>query len=567
MDVKKGNIASNLLKPYRVKHFLQVSAFVLLAYKIGEIVPGLITISLGTWMNRAFALTPYIALVFIILMLNPSGDILRIRFPSIRVGLLPLSSYFISSLTISFILGSVLAIFFNNFAIWKIYGYIFYLTTLIFALYYGAKNPFIAIIGFFITYSFLWFIEGRLNTSFYWLSLKFSNVPEWIHVLINHWINIHFVMMMIAIGFIFFLINKDYIKKTPLDIPILCFLLLTFISVILSDDNLVAFYTYFTRWIFPIMFYYAAFFTIKNNSDTRLLKIALSILLLLAGLLSIQNALVTGHSPWSQVEMTLSGAGQFLHGGRGKFILVGYQLGPWIALVLPLTMSLLLNRKETIMVRFLAMMGLAIALVFIGMEMQRVVMLSIILMIILTFLIYPKSRKLQLMSYTVLAVIGGLFLQDQLVALINISRPGFLEQNPIALSTMIDRFFLVEKGWEIVRNNPLFGIGPGGFSLLNIGLFGLVEPSTHNIILETALESGIIPSILLTLMILYTVYLAANCVFNSKDKSYYIIDIRPWTISLVVYFVYLQFHDILIYGQGMLMFLTIGIIVGTVKKA
>ena len=158
MDMNTQNIASNLLKPERVKHYLQWSALVLLALKIGGIVPGFITISLGTWMNRAFALVPYIALVFIISMWNPTGDRLLIRFPSIRVGLLPPSSYFISSLAISFILGSVLAIFFNNFPTWEIYGYIFYFTTLIFALYYGAINPFIALIGFIITYPFLWFI-------------------------------------------------------------------------------------------------------------------------------------------------------------------------------------------------------------------------------------------------------------------------------------------------------------------------------------------------------------------------------------------------------------------------
>ena len=198
------NIASNLLKPYKVKYLLQVSALVLLALKIGGIIPGFITISLGTWMNRAFALVPYIALVFIISMWNPTGDRLRVRLPSIKVGLLPPSSYFVSSLVISFILGSVLAIFFNNFPTWEIYGYIFYFTTLIFALYYGAINPFIALIGFFISYSFLWFIEGRLNASFYWLSLKFDNVPEWIQLLNNNWNNIHFVMLMFIIGFIFF---------------------------------------------------------------------------------------------------------------------------------------------------------------------------------------------------------------------------------------------------------------------------------------------------------------------------------------------------------------------------
>jgi len=201
------------------------------------------------------------------------------------------------------------------------------------------------------------------------------------------------------------------------------------------------------------------------------------------------------------------------------------------------------------------------------MEMQRVVFLSIIIMIILTFLFYPKSRKFQLVCYTVLAVIGGLILQDKLIELIMITRPGFLDQNPIALITAADRIFLFQNGLDIIKNNLLHGIGPGGFGALNIGLWGS-EPSTHNFIMETALESGIIASMLFTLMILYTGYLGINFVLSSKDKSYDVIDLRPWVILFVVYFfVYLQFHDVWINGQGAIMFIAMGIIGRTANRA
>jgi len=264
--------------------------------------------------------------------------------------------------------------------------------------------------------------------------------------------------------------------------------------------------------------------------------------------------------------MGTGGGGQFLHSGQGKFLLVAYQLGPWIALIIPLTFSLLFDQKETIMVRGLAVIVLAIALVFIGLEMQRVVFISVIIMIILTFLFYPKSRKIQLMSYAVLVVVVVLFLQDKLVELIKVTRPDFLEQNPIALITVADRIFLFQNGLDIIRNNLLFGIGPGGFKTLNIGLWGS-EPSTHNIIVETALESGIILSILFSSMILYTGFLGINFVLSSKDKSYDFIDLRPWIISFIVYFVYLQFHDVWFEGQGALMFIIMGIIGRTANRA
>ena len=133
MDMNTQNIASNLLKPYRVKHFFQVSALVLLAYKIGEIIPGLITISLGTWMNRAFALAPYIVLVFIISMWNPTGDRLHYKFrlPSMTNRSFSMK-YLLLISAVALVVGLIMLRLVGNYQSWVIVGlFIFFVSAII----------------------------------------------------------------------------------------------------------------------------------------------------------------------------------------------------------------------------------------------------------------------------------------------------------------------------------------------------------------------------------------------------------------------------------------------------
>ena len=156
MDMNTQNIASNLLKPYRVKHFFQVSALVLLAYKIGEIIPGLITISLGTWMNRAFALAPYIVLVFIISMWNPTGDRLHYKFrlPSMTNRSFSMK-YLLLISAVALVVGLLMSWFIGNYQSWVIVGYFIFLGSVIAMLVIGLLKPGLGPIVFFVVYSFV----------------------------------------------------------------------------------------------------------------------------------------------------------------------------------------------------------------------------------------------------------------------------------------------------------------------------------------------------------------------------------------------------------------------------
>ena len=128
MAVNTGNILSDLLKPYKVKYLLQVSALVLLAYKVGEIVPSLITISLGTWMNRAFGLAPYIALVIIISMWNPTGDRLHFKFRMPSMTNISFSmKYLLLISAVALVVGLIMLWLVGNYPSWVIVGIFIFL--------------------------------------------------------------------------------------------------------------------------------------------------------------------------------------------------------------------------------------------------------------------------------------------------------------------------------------------------------------------------------------------------------------------------------------------------------
>ena len=193
MAVNTGNIFSDLLKPYKVKYLLQVSALVLLAFKIGEIIPGLITISLGTWMNRAFALAPYIVLVFIISMWNPTGDRLHYKFrlPSMTNRSFSMK-YLLLISAVALVVGLIMFWLVGNYPSWEIVGIFIFLGSVITMLVLGFLRPGQGSIVFFVAYPFLWFAEGRLNASLSGLLAK-VNIPVWLQNFVTDWRNIHIV--------------------------------------------------------------------------------------------------------------------------------------------------------------------------------------------------------------------------------------------------------------------------------------------------------------------------------------------------------------------------------------
>jgi len=151
------------------------------------------------------------------------------------------------------------------------------------------------------------------------------------------------------------------------------------------------------------------------------------------------------------------------------------------------------------------------------------------------------------------------FLREKIVALITFTRPEFLLDNPFSLVSNLDRLYLYEHGWDLVKNNPVFGIGPGGFKLLNIGLY-TPETAAHNFFLDIIIESGFVVGVLLFIIMIIPLYKSMKIVLMNPDKIHYPDDIRPFILSLLLFNVHLLTHSSWQYGEQIGVFCIIAVL-------
>ena len=195
--------------------------------------------------------------------------------------------------------------------------------------------------------------------------------------------------------------------------------------------------------------------------------------------------------------------------------------------------------------------------------MQRQLIVYFVFILVLIFLLYPHRWRWHLTLYSALGIIVY-FSFSKIQELIYLLRPSIAYTNPFAYHLNLDRLYLLEKGWDIVKNNPFLGIGPGGFELLKVGLF-MPEVSSHNIFLEVAIESGVLASILFTIILLIPITKFILSFLNGKYRSYDN-ELRPWVISLLGFYVILLFSTCWNWGFGAALFCILGVVVYTMKE-
>lgn len=90
------------------------------------------------------------------------------------------------------------------------------------------------------------------------------------------------------------------------------------------------------------------------------------------------------------------------------------------------------------------------------------------------------------------------------------------------------RILLLEKGLQQFYDNPFFGIGIGGFGILEDGIDGRLAP--HNIFIEVFMESGIVGGVIFVLMVVV--------LFNQikKNKKIDTGDLRVKTLLNITFF-------------------------------
>jgi O-antigen ligase len=524
-------------------------------FKLGSIIPNMLTLSLGAWMQMAFSIVPAAFVLLIIATWNPSEQQLRLKIsvPSL-MSAIPSVTHLLFVIVISLLYGFVIFWLISNFEIFVLPGQVLLFGSMFLMLILGVFKPELGPAMFFSLYPFLMFSEARLASGASWpiLGEEFLNVSDWLQRTLFGFRNIDIVLLMFTIGFIFYII-KDSKKqgKTGLEKPIIMLLMWTLVSVLTANDSLEGLRSYFIKWILPVSIYYATFFAIQRTNGVREIKLAFVILLFLSCFLSIQNA-------------ALSGGIANVASQRVKiWTVIGGQMGPWLVLICPLAFSLLLDRKCPFYVRTLSVVALIMALIMAVWEMQRAIFLCFTIMAVFSIILYHHKWRLHLALVLTLWVIAFFFL-DNILELFKILRPGLLHGNPYSLNANLDRLYLWQQGWDIFKDNVFFGIGPGGYSLLGIGLY-LAEVSSHNIYLEVALESGIFAFTMFSIII-FTPVVNYFKSFIKQNNFKYIKDLKPYIISLIGYYVYLMFSTCWEWGYGVAVFCILGIVLGTMRN-
>lgn len=544
----------NITIPKKLKPVLLLLGIGFFAYRTAIVVPNMLTISLGTWVNTIASIMLGIIVVILMVLWNPPQQISlswRPKFPQIKT-ILPTSAM-LFLLPFGILLGLITSWTLFHYELFNIVGQAIVFGSVIAMLIIGLIKPELGPAVFFILYTFLMFSEARVF-AWGWLTDEIQNIPEWLEITLFKLCNIDITMLVFTMGFLIFLIRHvQQMGKTLLDKPIMIFLLWTAVSVITANDPLEGLRSYLIRWIFPVVMYYATFLAMKRTNGVREIKLALVALLFLSCLLTIQNAALSGF---------VSDRG----GERAMVVaVIARQMGPWTVLILPLTVSLLFDKREAIYIRALSILAIILSFIMAVWEMQRTVFLAFFLMLVLHALLYHNKRWRFLIMYIVLGTVVFLSF-EKIKNVIEIVRPAMLEGNPFAPSANLDRLYLWEKGLEIVKDKPFLGIGPGGFALLKIGLYE-PEPSSHNMFIEVALESGIVASILFT-VITFSPVVKFILLFLKNDSKIQKHSLRPWIISLIVFcFVQNMSHTSWEWGYGLVVFCMLGVVVGTMRNA
>ncbi len=97
------------------------------------------------------------------------------------------------------------------------------------------------------------------------------------------------------------------------------------------------------------------------------------------------------------------------------------------------------------------------------------------------------------------------------------------------------RLEIWESAIKIIINNPLFGTGAASFPNIFEAESGLWKGHTHNLPLELILSYGILPGLLITLPIIYLIFLSIREIIYFKTSNLSIYD-KAWVSSLFLLF-------------------------------
>ncbi len=372
-------------------------------------------------------------------------------------------------------------------------------------------------------------------------------------------IGIFFILSAPVIAALLFLISivitsfneKDDFFRNKYNYPLLICSLLLFISALLNstilETNLIGWEKYLTwiglaNWI-PLFYSYWAFQNLLTTSKSRVkvLKIFLigSVPLFLSG---FSQVWLNWHGPfrflnnliiWYQRPVDLN------HPYNGMTSLFNNQnyAGAWLIIIWPMFLAFLFQKKLVGFKKFILIILTFASLVSIYLTRSRNAWIGTILS---TQLVINKAFSISFFIVCILLVVSFIslnqFFPNNFYSFSKIFIPQILltKFSNLGLENLSSypRIFIWQSSLNFISQRPFFGWGAGSFPLLFANENSMQKyEHTHSLILELANSYGVLPSLIITGLVVYILFVSFNKIYLSNNKDEYLIFDKAWWAS------------------------------------
>jgi len=538
----KSNIRRIKITKNSFLTFIMKLLLVLLAWQVGVFVPNLLTLSLSLWLRSSLPIVVLFALLIIVfLMRSETIHLSKAAWPTSRER---------SILLLAMIVGLLFGIFITNIYFFYIFPIklagLFVIFAIIIALITSLRGRVgTALIVFFLSMAVLSFIRAELRGTHGSVALPFFLLwfPE------DSYANPHglgpfgdmpFEVLFIAVISAGWLLNSHFkrtgLKRTPLDWPILVFVLGCFISIPFSQDVKMSM-SYLIEGVFvPFMLYYVVVNCATNESEMRRVIIAVLLYTFVASGYNFHRLIQTSGLRIEGLTPEVA---------RG---VIYYTFSKAVSPVWALTLVLCLAEKEKAAVRILALLTFIVGSVMMFFELSRTVWLVGASQAIGLAWLSKRCRP-YIFLIAFLLVIGAFLGWGTFKATQEAVRPQlWTSMSEMDLNTMTsNRIFIWRQTLEWIGENPFVGVGLGTTIKLFVPYF---QNNAHNNILQLWLEGGLIPALAMLVIMIVVLKQAVHLVRVETDphlrdlRVSYLLGILAWLFHSLTATMWALNHDI-----------------------
>ena len=422
----------------------------------------------------------------------------------------------------------------------------------------------LAVAALLMTMPVLEFLRGELE-HFRGMTLSVVLVPVRVPSLPSSWQ--HFALMspeilfvlVICLCYVLTRFAKGKIRSgfnPAVGVPIVLLLVASLASVAVSTDRALSLSYVIEAYCAPILLFLVVANALHRDEHVRDIGLAGTAALGLMALYHFHRLYQrTGLDPGQLSGATRFGATFFNPGTYGAMIV----------LFAPIVVCLMFLQGERVLVRVVAAGAIVVAILDLALGFSRGAWLAAGIQVMLLPALTRRLRRFAVPLLTVASPIILILLRPSISASLRLIRPEAFMATGTVDSPVLARLHIWQRSFELIRDYPVAGIGPGMFPAQGIIYEGWFRvTNAHNLFLNVWVESGtlaLVSLILVLAAVLWQGVLAYRRLARAPEKR---LLMSGLLVSLVGYIALSQTHSFLALDHRISLTLVLWMVMGLI---